>query len=340
MILVGVFVLVQPSGDGLIDLDVEIPLPQHLDHIRGVRRQIRMHGNQYRRILESTRLGSSPAIVAVGGLFQPHEIQDQSGVVGAPLVSDPGFALLVGPVEVGVRSSAVTRVDDVHVVGQTIPGDLGGDVFLAGPSDDARDQAHLAPGLRGGEQLLELVVLQVFPAVQVGIFLLQIGGNDEGGLPVLAQTLAQGNNLVVAQGLVPCVHLVRQPYLQGHLTVSATEPLEEGEGVSQDYIGRVAVPLLDDVLGDPVLHLGARPGEIAEHDGRLLSVAVGCRSIFHACRGGVFRACRRSGLHACRGGVFRACCWRGFRTRRGGALGVTSAREDGDDQYHACGQSR
>ena len=297
MILVGVFVLVQPPGDGLIDLDVEIPLPQHLDHIRGVRRQIRMYRNQYRRILESTRLGSSPALAAVGGLFQPHEIQDQSGVVGAPLVSDPGIALLVGPVEVGVRSRAIAWVDDVHVVGQTIPDDLGGDVFLAGPSDDARDQAHLAPGLRGGEQLLELVVLQVFPAVQVWILLLQIGGNDEGGLPVLAQALAQGNDLVVTQGLVPCVHLVRQPYLQGHLTVSATEPLEERKGVPQDHIRRVAVPLFDDVLGNPILHLGASPGEIAKDDGLF---------------------------------------WRGRR----GALGVTSARKDGDHQYHACGQSR
>ena len=150
------------------------------------------------------------------------------------------------------------------MVGEAVALDLCGVDDLTGPADDAGDQPRLAAGLGGREQLLELRVLEVIDAVEIRVFLLQVARNDERGLPVLTEALAERDDLAVGLCLVPGLVLVRQPDLHGDVRVAVAQTLEQGQRGSQHHVGRIVVAYLDDVLGDAVLDLCAGPVQVAE----------------------------------------------------------------------------
>ena len=67
---VGVRVLRAPPYDCLVDVDVEVPLSQHIDDIGRSRRQVGVDRNQDGGVFIGASLRGEPALVAVRRLFQ------------------------------------------------------------------------------------------------------------------------------------------------------------------------------------------------------------------------------------------------------------------------------
>ena len=51
------------------------------------------------------------------------------------------------------------------------------------------------------------------------------------------------------------------------MRVASLQTLEQGQSCAEKHVGRVAVALFNDVLGDTILNLGTGPVQVAENDG-------------------------------------------------------------------------
>ena len=155
-----------------MNIDIEVPLFQEFHHLGRLLRQAGIYPNQDGIFFVGASPGGAPALFAVLGFFQAHQVQQQGGCIGAPLVAEPGNPLFVGVVEVGIEDCFAVGIDDVDMVRQAIPFDLIVVDFCAIPADNAGYQACLTAGFGGCEQSLVLLLFQVFHTIQFRILLL------------------------------------------------------------------------------------------------------------------------------------------------------------------------
>jgi len=223
-----------------------------------------MHCNHNCSVFVSTGLRRRPALVTMHRLLEPHQVKKQRRVVRAPLVAKPGLTLLVSAVEISIQRRPVSRVHDMHVLFQSVTLDLRRVHLLTRPPDHTRDQPRLSASLRSRKQRLEPLILQVLDTIQVWILLLKIRRDYECRLPVISQALANLNHLPIGLRFIPRLNLVRQPDLQTYLNISPPQSLEQRQSRAEYDVGGNAVTLLNNILCNPVLNLGARPVVVGE----------------------------------------------------------------------------
>ena len=174
------------------------------------------------------------------------------------------------------------------MIRQSVGFDLRSIDTFTRPADDAGHQARLPTGLGGREQFLDPIFLEILDAIQFGVLLLQIRRDHECGLPVLAKAVANLDDLTAFQRLHPRALLVGQPYLHRYMGIAAAQALQQRKSCAEYDVRWVSVPLFDDVLGNAVLYLCARPVQITKDD------SFFCHRRFHRRRrGGRRRGGRR-----------------------------------------------
>ena len=226
----------------------------------GVRR------DQKRCLVVGAGLAGRPALLAVGGLLQPDHVQEKGGGHAAVQVTKPRLASLVKLEQAAVQLRLRLGDDDVDMVGEPVPFDLGLVDRVTRPPLGTGNQPGPAAAPRGREQLPVPVILQILDAVQARIRLLQVGGDHERRLRQPAQALPQRNRLPGHRGFLPRLARVRQPQLHHHVNAAPPQSRDSRLRTTLHHTGRKPIALLHDVLGNTVLQQRAIPTKITKHN--------------------------------------------------------------------------